>query len=117
MLAALLARDRDHRLRPLALGTPEADALLHDLTEEQRNASWHLVSPDGERESAGPAAPRLLRLLSGGAAPAALLAASQPVTNRAYNWVAGNRTMLSRFVPSKFKRGADEKIRRHRLEQ
>jgi predicted DCC family thiol-disulfide oxidoreductase YuxK len=113
MLAGLLRFDPDRKLRPLALGTPEADELLSELTPDQRNASWHLVSPDGVRRSAGDAAPALFDLLRGGSVPAKLLAAGQPVTNRAYNWVATHRVQLSRFVPSGAKRGAGEKIRRH----
>jgi predicted DCC family thiol-disulfide oxidoreductase YuxK len=113
MLAGLLRLDADRRLRPLALGTPEADALLSDLTPEQRNASWHLVAPNGERESAGDAAPALFELLRGGSLPAKALSAAQPVTNKAYDWVAAHRSQLSRFVPSSWKRGAGEKIRRH----
>jgi len=113
MLAGLLRFDTARRLRPLALGTPESDALLADLTPPERNASWHLVSPTGQRESAGDAAPHLFALLRGGAVPAAVLSALQPVTNRAYRWVATNRTQLSRWVPSSVKQGAGEKIRRH----
>jgi predicted DCC family thiol-disulfide oxidoreductase YuxK len=115
MLAGLLRFDPGHKLRPVALGTAEADELLSDLTPEQRNASWHLVSPTGERESAGEAAPTVVRMLKGGRAPAAALAAAQPVTNRAYEWVATHRTGLSRFVPNRLKEGAGEKIRRHSL--
>ena len=69
LLALLLRADRHRRLTPLALGTPSADALLADLTPEQRNASWHLIDPAGHRESAGAAAPPLLTLLPGGAVP------------------------------------------------
>ena len=65
-LAQLLALDRRQRLRPVALGTSEANGLLADLDPEARAASWHLVSPDGRRWSAGEAAPPLLRLLPGG---------------------------------------------------
>ena len=42
-LALLLSLDRRGELRPLALGTAEADRLLADLTVAERNASWHLV--------------------------------------------------------------------------
>jgi predicted DCC family thiol-disulfide oxidoreductase YuxK len=115
MLAGLLRHDTERRLLPIALGTPEADALLSDLTPAERNASWHLVSPAGERGSAGAATPDLLRLLRRGRAPAAVLSAIQPVTDLAYRWVAANRAQLSRFVPSSAKRGADERIRRHAL--
>jgi predicted DCC family thiol-disulfide oxidoreductase YuxK len=115
LLAGLLRFDPDRRLRPLPLGTPEADELLSDLTPEQRNASWHLVAPDGERESAGQAAPALFELLHRGRPVAKGLSAVQPLTNRAYEWVATHRVGLSRFVPSRFKEGADEKVRRHSL--
>jgi len=113
MLAVLLRLDTKHALRPLPLGTPLADELLSDLTVEQRNASWHLVAPRGERKSAGEAAPALFELLRGGRLPARLMSAAQPLTNGAYNWVATHRSQLGQFVPSRFKRRAGEKIRRH----
>ncbi len=115
-LAQVLTLDRRGRLRPVALGTPEADALLADLDPEARASSWHLVAPDGRRYSAGAAAPPLLRLLPGGRPPAALLAASPRLTERAYQWVAGNRPALSRLIPSRSKRRADGLIERRRRE-
>src|SRR5207253_393836 len=87
-LGRLLALDRERRLRPVALGTPEADDLLSDLHPEERAASWHLVAPDGRRASGGAAAAPLLRLLPGGRAPAAILARAPGTTDRAYRWVA-----------------------------
>jgi predicted DCC family thiol-disulfide oxidoreductase YuxK len=111
-LAAILSADRDRRLRPLALGTPEAHRLLHDLTTVQREASWHLVSPDGHRESAGAAGAPLLRLLPGGALPAAALDKAPGLTERAYEWVADHRSTLSRALPSSVKRRATRLIRR-----
>jgi predicted DCC family thiol-disulfide oxidoreductase YuxK len=97
-LARVLALDRARRLRPVPLGTPEADALLADVPPEERAASWHLVSPAGERTSAGAAAPPLLRLLPGGRVPAALLARMPGPTDRAYRWVAEHRSWLGRFT-------------------
>lgn len=111
-LAAILSADRDQRLRPLAIGTPEADRLLSDLTPEQREASWHLVSPDGDRASAGAAGPPLLRLLPGGVLPAATLAKAPDLTQRAYEWVAGHRSTLSRALPSSVKQRATRTIGR-----
>jgi predicted DCC family thiol-disulfide oxidoreductase YuxK len=109
-LGQILALDRQERLRPLPLGTPEADRLLADLSPDERAGSWHLVAPDGTRWSAGSAAPHLFRLLSGGRLPAAVFAAAPAVTDRVYRWVADHRSSLSRFVPVAAKRRADRKI-------
>jgi predicted DCC family thiol-disulfide oxidoreductase YuxK len=109
-LALALRTDRARRLRPLALGTAEADRLLGDLEPELRAASWHLVSPDGRRESAGAALPSLVALLPGGSAPAATLARVPGLTERGYRWVAGNRSSLSRALPSSAQRRATTRI-------
>jgi predicted DCC family thiol-disulfide oxidoreductase YuxK len=111
VLGLILRADRDRRLRPLALGTEEADRLLTDLTPEQRDASWHLISPDGHRESAGAAGPPLLRLLPGGALPAAALASAPERTQQTYEWVAEHRSTLSRWIPSSAKRRATSLIK------
>ena len=109
-LGQLLALDRRSRLRPVALGTAEADELLADLPPQERSASWHLVSPNGRRTSAGAAAPPLLRLLPGGRLPAAALAAAPKLTERAYRWVADHRLPLGRMIPTRAKRRADARI-------
>jgi predicted DCC family thiol-disulfide oxidoreductase YuxK len=111
-LSLVLAVDRRRRLVPVPLATAAADALLVDLSAEERAGSWHLVAPNGERTSAGAAAPPLLRLLPGGRAPAALLAYTPALTERAYRWVADHRSWLSRAVPSGAKRRASERIAR-----
>src|SRR5437588_2900429 len=105
-LAQLLALDPAGRLRPVPLGTEEANTLLAELTEDERAASWHLVSPDGTRWSAGSAAPPLLRLLRGGRLPAALLDRAPKLTERAYRWVADHRSGFSRTIPQGAKRRA-----------
>jgi predicted DCC family thiol-disulfide oxidoreductase YuxK len=109
-LAKLLALDRRSRLRPVALQTPEADALLADMDPGERVASWHLVSPDGSRWSAGAAAPPLVRLLPGGGAPAAVLERAPRLTERAYRWVADHRSRFSGLIPESAKARADERI-------
>ena len=116
-LALLLRADTGRRLRPLALGTPEADRLLADLTPDQRDASWHLVDPDGHRTSAGAAAPPLLELLPGGALPATVLARALGPTERAYEFVAGHRSTFSKLVPGAAKARATALVARRTAEQ
>ena len=112
LLSWVLRWDRAARLRPLALQQAEADELLAELSREQRAASWHLISPAGRRASAGGAAAPLLRLLPGGGVLAALPARLPGVSERAYRWVAANRTALSRLVPAAAKRRAGEYVQR-----
>jgi predicted DCC family thiol-disulfide oxidoreductase YuxK len=107
LLAPLLRWDRRGRLRPAPLQSGTADTLLADLTPEQRMASWHLVSPRGQRWSAGAALPPLLRLLPAGGAPAALFARFPAATERGYRLVAAHRTGFGRLVPARLKRRAD----------
>ncbi len=111
-LGVVLRADRRLRLRPVALQTAEADALLADIPSEQRLASWHLISPAGARESAGAALPVLVGLLPGGSLPAAGLARVPDLDERGYRWVAGHRTWFGRLIPEKAKRRADELIAR-----
>jgi hypothetical protein len=73
LLSFVLRWDRAARLHPIALGRPEADDLLQALTPAERMASWHLISPTGERRSGGAAVAALLRVLPGGRLPAGLV--------------------------------------------
>lgn len=100
-------------LRPLPLGTAEADSLLADLTPTQRNSSWHLVDSSGRRNSAGAALAPALSLLPGGRAPAALVARAPHITERAYRWVVDHRGLLGRFVPGAARRWADRVVEAH----
>jgi predicted DCC family thiol-disulfide oxidoreductase YuxK len=112
LLALILRVDTHRRLAPLALDTPEATRLLHDLTHDQRYASWHLVAPDGTRSSAGAAGPPLLRLLPHGTLPAAILARAPRTTERAYRLIAGNRGRIGPLIPDAVKRRATQTIAR-----
>jgi predicted DCC family thiol-disulfide oxidoreductase YuxK len=122
-LAVLLSLDHG-ALRPLPLGTAEADYLLHDLTPEERDASWHLViDPPGpdqlsfdtgpERFSAGAAFAPALRLLPRGCRIAWFVARIPGATERGYRWVAGHRGPLGRLVPGRARRWADRVIAAH----
>ena len=93
-LRRILSWDRRRRLRPVALQDREADTLLGDMAQDQKMASWHLVTPDGRVHSAGGAFPPLLRLLPGGTPLAALTERFPRVTGRAYRWVADHRSFF-----------------------
>jgi predicted DCC family thiol-disulfide oxidoreductase YuxK len=107
LLVPLLRWDRHGRLRPLPLQSAAAETLLAPLSAAERMASWHLLSPTGQRWSAGTALPPLLRLLPSGRGPATLLARFPTATERSYLWVADHRTGLARLIPSGLKRRAD----------
>lgn len=109
LLSGLLRWDREARLRPIALQRSEAGDLLRELTPAERIASWHLISPTGERRSGGAAVAPLLRLLPAGRGPAAGFARFPRLTDRGYRWVAEHRSQLSRRVPS----GAKQRAGRH----
>jgi predicted DCC family thiol-disulfide oxidoreductase YuxK len=109
-LGKVLAWDRRRALRPVALQSEEADRLLAGMPEEERFASWHLVDGAAEVRSAGAAFPGLLRLLPGGAPLAALTSRAPRATDRAYRWVAANRSRWGRVVTGDAKRRADRRI-------
>ncbi len=111
LLALLLRRDRARRLRPVALQRAEADELLADLAPDRRMESWHLISPAGERVSAGAATAPQLQLLPGGRVPATALARMPSLTERGYRWVADHRSALSKLVPEGAKRRACTLVR------
>lgn len=114
---ALLAWDREGRLRPVPIQSEEGARLLHDLSPGERLASFHLVHPDGRRVSAGPALPELFGLLPGGFVLARALAIAPSVTSAGYEWVARNRTALSRFVPRRLKTRADRRLSERRASE
>jgi predicted DCC family thiol-disulfide oxidoreductase YuxK len=95
-LDRLLRWDRRENLRAAPIQSEEGDELLADLTEQERLASWHLITPNGRRYSGGAAAGPMARLLPAGA-PVAFLAETFPrTTDRVYGWVARNRDSLGR---------------------
>ena len=78
-LGKVLAWDRRRAVRPVALGTEEANRLLGDMPGDEQRSSWHLVDESGEVHSAGAGFEPLLRLLPGGGPFAA---AARPVRRR-----------------------------------
>jgi len=110
LLSGLLRWDRAAELRPIALQDREADRLLADLAPAERMASWHLISPAGERWSGGAAVAPMLRLLPAGTVPAEGFGRLPKLTERGYRWVAGHRSQLSHWLPSGAKRRAGERV-------
>ena len=111
LLGAVLAWDRHRRLRPVALQSPEADALLEGIPPADRMRSWHLAAPGGLR-SGGDAFPPLFGLLPGGGPLAALTRRAPGASDRAYRLVADNRSKLSKLVPAGLRDRADRLIAR-----
>src|SRR4051794_19222103 len=114
LLAGLLAWDRARRLHPVPIQSPEGERLLADLTPEQRMDSWHIVSGDGVRRSAGAGFAPLLRLLAGGPPLAALAERYPRGAERAYRLVAGNRSGLGPAIPDAVKRRARARVEARR---
>jgi predicted DCC family thiol-disulfide oxidoreductase YuxK len=97
-LDKVLAWDRDDRLRPVAIQSPEGQELLAGIPPERRLDSWHLVEPGGSVVSAGPAAAPLARVLPGGQPLGFLFDRFPRVTDRAYRFVAGHRDWFARRI-------------------
>ena len=97
-LAQVLRLDRDGRLRPVRLQSPEAEALLPGLDEEERMKSWHLVAPDGQVSSAGAAFYPLSRIIERGRPLGALAHRFPRGAEAAYRWVANHRSFFGRLV-------------------
>ena len=110
-IGVLLAFDRRHALRPVAIGSAEGRMLLADLDEDARWASWHLVDPDGRLTSGGAAVPLLLDVLPGGRAGALLARAlPEPVVDGGYRLVVRHRSLVGRPIGARARARADRRI-------
>jgi predicted DCC family thiol-disulfide oxidoreductase YuxK len=109
-MALVLTWDTNGRLRPVSLTSPEADALLAGMPEDERMGSWHLVTPDGRVHSAGDAFPELFPLLPAGGPLARLSERFPRAAKRGYGWTAARRSALGRPLPAAAKRWADRVI-------
>jgi predicted DCC family thiol-disulfide oxidoreductase YuxK len=97
-LDKILAWDRRHRLRPVAIQSDEGQGLLAEIPESERLDSWHLVLPSGEVRSAGAAAAPLAELLPAGRPVAFLFRCFPGLADRAYHRVAANRNRFARWL-------------------
>jgi predicted DCC family thiol-disulfide oxidoreductase YuxK len=97
----VLAWDRGHQVRPVALETPEAAELLAGVPVERHACSWHLVNAEGALFSAGDAFPELFRVLPGGGGLAVLAGARPGLTERAYFAISSRRGSIGRALPDR----------------
>jgi predicted DCC family thiol-disulfide oxidoreductase YuxK len=123
-VAVVLRWDREGRLRPVALGTEEANTMLAGIPEADQMASWHLIEPRCKRKgaenatirfhpevwSAGAAFSPLFRLLPGGDPLARIAQRFPEAADRGYRWVADHRSLFGRLLPAAAKRWADRVI-------
>lgn len=109
LLGVVLEWDRDKRLRPVALGSSEAAAILDGMSEDERWGSWHLSAPAGV-QSGGAALPALFDVVPGGRPLAVLTGLAPGLSERGYRLVADNRSRLSPLVPAQLRRRADALI-------
>ncbi len=112
LLAKILRWDRAQRLRPVAIESAEGGAMLADMPQEQRLASWHLVLEDGRRYSGGDAFAPLLAMLPAGAPFGALAGRFPRLAQRAYGAVASRRSPLGRRLPRRSVSAADAVVAR-----
>src|SRR5688572_14622201 len=97
-LNKVLAWDRGHRLRPVAIQSEEGQSLLAGVDAERRLESWHLVTPDGVVHSGGAAFEPLGVLLPGGGSLRFLAGRFPGATDRGYRWVAEHRSGLAKVL-------------------
>ncbi len=109
-LALLLRADRQGLLRTAPIQGALGDRHLAHMSSEQRLASWHLVDEQGNVHSGGAALTEVLRRLPAGRWVAALTARAPGVTQRAYDWIARHRSMLSRPIPAAAKARARTRV-------
>lgn len=104
----LLRWDRKGRLTAGMIQDHERTTLV-DLTPEQRLASWHVLHPDGRRESGGAALAAVLEVLPGAGCLARVARAFPAPVDRGYRWIASHRGAISRVLRT---RGHPERGRR-----
>ena len=95
---ALRRWDRRGRLRSAPIQSADGERLLADMNRAERLASWHVVTPDGRRRSAGAALAPALERLPGGAPLARLARLAPRLTETAYRLVASRRTSIGRLL-------------------
>ncbi len=113
-VGVLLRWDRDGRVYPAPIQSPEGDALLASLAPSERLRSAHLATAEGVLLSGGEAAPVLFRQLPGGRPLAGLSAMLMPATKLAYNLLTRLRSVIGPALPAGWRRRAEVLIETRR---
>ena len=109
-LGLMLIWDRGHRLWPAPIESSVGERWLAAMPTEERLASWHIVEEGGVVTSAGRGIFKVLAYVPGGRVMAWPLRLVPGVVERAYWFVASNRSAFSRFVPRAWVRSATARI-------
>ena len=109
-MAVLLRWDRQGRLRPVPLFSPDADALLEGMPRATQAASWHAIDERGTVRSGGAAFAPVLEQLPRGKRFAALARRFPRPLELSYRWVADHRALVGRFVPASTREWANDAL-------
>jgi predicted DCC family thiol-disulfide oxidoreductase YuxK len=109
-VAMILWWDREQRLNPVEIQSPDGQHLLTDVPPTERLRSAHIVLADGIVLSGADAAPTLLRALPMGGSLAVVVSALMPLSAAIYRVVAKSRGLVGRMLPESWSDNADRVI-------
>ena len=98
-LGLLLRWDRDRRLRPAPIQSPEGERCLEPVADDLRMESAHARLPDGSVYSGGLAFEHVAPLLPAGAPLGALARRFPRAADRGYRAVSGRRSAIGPRLP------------------
>jgi predicted DCC family thiol-disulfide oxidoreductase YuxK len=110
VVAAVLARDDNRRLMPVAITSEHGGNALASMPAQERNLSWHVVDANGRVRSGASVVLELADLSAGIALAARVVAAAPKVSNAAYGALARRRRLWGRLVRSRHRIAAERLI-------
>ena len=109
-MAVLLRWDRQGRLRPVPLFSPDADALPEGMPRVTQAASWHAIDERGTVRSGGPRSRPCSNSSRAVNGPQRWRAASPGRSSCPTRWVADHRALVGRFVPASTREWANDAL-------
>ena len=111
MVAAVLARDRGGRVRPVAIASDRGRSILGGMSEADAAASWHLYDhAEARLYSDGAVVAPLTRALGRLRRIGRLTACAPLTTRRLYFAIATRRCLIGPRLPASWKRRAARTI-------